>query len=103
MTATPRVEAFLCRYAGLSHAERREMQSTPEFEFLMARLRFGPDEPVPVEQMDLALELAVRYPSPSTTTGLGQKRRSDAGSWPLGWRCRFPFGSRRRRCHVPRI
>ena len=64
MTATPRVEAFLRRYAELSDAERREMQSTPEFEFLMARLRFGPDESVPVEQMDLALELAVRYPEP---------------------------------------
>jgi hypothetical protein len=59
---SPRVAEFLARYHALSDAELREFQRTPEFEYLMARLKFGPDEPVPVEQIDLALELAVRYP-----------------------------------------
>jgi hypothetical protein len=64
MTAqpSPRVTEFLARYAALSDAERRRLQRTPEFAYMMARLRFRDDEPVPAAQMDLALDLAVRYP-----------------------------------------
>jgi len=31
-------------------------------DYLMARLRFHDDEPVPVERLDWALELGLRYP-----------------------------------------
>jgi len=62
MAACPRVQEFLARYAALSDAERRELQRTPEFAYLMARIRFRHDEPVPAELLDLALELELRYP-----------------------------------------
>jgi hypothetical protein len=61
---TPRVADFLSQYAAQTDEERRALQSTPDFAYLMARLRFRDDEPVPVEWIDLAIELAVRYPHP---------------------------------------
>ena len=59
-----RVALFLRQVEALSTGEREALQSTPEFEYFMARLKFRADEPVPVEQIDLALDLAARYPHP---------------------------------------
>jgi hypothetical protein len=64
MAVKSRVDAFLARYGALSDDARRELHRTPEFDFLMARLKYGPDESVPQPQLDLALELELRYPYP---------------------------------------
>jgi len=62
MAPSPRVTAFLAWYKALTDDERRSVQSDPDFAYLMARIKFRDDEVVPAAQMDLALELAVRYP-----------------------------------------
>jgi hypothetical protein len=59
---SPRVDAFCSAVEAMSAAERRRLEYDPEYQYLMARLRFRDDEPVPMKHMDLALELAVRYP-----------------------------------------
>jgi hypothetical protein len=59
---SPRVDAFCSAVEAMSSAERWRLEYDPEYQYLMARLRFSDDEPVPIKHMDLALELAVRYP-----------------------------------------
>jgi hypothetical protein len=64
MATSPRVEIFLRRFAALSDGERRLLQGSAEFEYLMVRLKFRSDEPVPPELLYLAIELEARYPFP---------------------------------------
>jgi hypothetical protein len=62
MMASCRVEAFLRGWRGLVGGERRSLERTPDFERLMCQLKFRDDEPVPWNQLDLALELELRFP-----------------------------------------
>ncbi len=59
MTSAP-VSALLAMSGKELHA--LAAAEPDDWDYLMARLKWRPDEPVPVEQMDLALELEVRYP-----------------------------------------
>jgi hypothetical protein len=71
-----RVDEFLNVWDTMSETERHHLARQPEFACLMARLKWGDDEPVPFEQLDLALELAVRYPHP---LGYYRDRSEDPG------------------------
>jgi len=71
-----------------------------EFVYFMSRLKFGPDEPVPVEQMDLALELAVRSPHSLKHCRARARGAVGAGVCLSGWRPRFHSRSRSGGCHA---
>ena len=62
MASSLRVAAFVAWFTSPPDEERQEIQSTAEFCYLRARLQFRPDYPVPVECIDLAIKLEVRYP-----------------------------------------
>jgi len=63
-TPSPRVSSFIDMVNALSDQQWRVYAASPEGAYLMARLKYGPDEPVPFEQMDMQLELAMHYPHP---------------------------------------
>jgi hypothetical protein len=60
-----RVAIFCDWLDTLSDTELRELHRTPKWSYLCARIKFRDDEPVPVECIDLALELDLLYPLPT--------------------------------------